>query len=233
MPLVNALILTNSPELRNFLLAIPEQERSRLLNSAINSGLGSMRRFENTGAGKMEYLPAYIPVIREFVPQNLREQALETLSEQFSISPEGQLADVRSFFARAALTPDEAEFIAVKLGTRMLRVGEDLDQAHRLVPAIRELTVWLQSEFPDKADALMKQAQADALKSESNRAHWVVHMLKDRRESDDEIAKQLTRYSMRTRLPEALEIAETIGDTDLRASVIHHLNQQQPMISSP
>ncbi len=79
----------------------------------------------------------------------------------------------------------------------------------------------------------MKQAQADALKSESNRAHWVVHMLKDRRESDDEIAKQLTRYSMRTRLPEALEIAETIGDTDLRASVIHHLNQQQPMISSP
>lgn len=228
-PMLNALVLRHHPELEAFLLALPEMERSGLIFHGIEhaASYGSMRTNERMGAEAADILPGYLPLIRKHVFENSRNAALEAVVGRFNTFPGNQLADIRSFYTKAAMTPDERETMAVMIASRMLSFGSRVDQAHLQEPASRELNDWLGGAFGDEAAAILAKAGEIARREEENRAAWVIRSLTEGSHSSDQrIAEDLTRYNMRSHMPEALKLAERIKDPDLRKDVAGKLHQQ-------
>lgn len=234
-PLVNSLVLNDSPELREFLLAIPYEERGFLAIS-MPGPVECAVPDETTGDDPLDLLPVYLPIIREYLPPGHHPYAFKRLAYALACRQQANgLADVSRFFSEVQLQPDEAERIASEIGGKLLSLDARLDTEGLSEHALQELVRWLDSEFPDRADSIMEQARCKALETETEFARWIIAHLGSSNTvngwPDKKIADDLTKYSMKSQVAQALKIAETIKETELRETVINHLKQQQPVPS--
>lgn len=232
-PLVNVLIQQNSMDaFESFLKTVPEKELGFLATSLPGPNECAAPD-EIPGLDPVALLPSYIPIIRNYLPGGNRPYAYKRLGYALvsRCRSEG-LADVRQFFSAASTEAAEAQSIATEAAGCMLGMGASFEKEAPSEDTLKDLEQWVRSEFPDTAPEIMEQARQKALQTETEHAAWIISHLKSSNSvtgwPDETIAADLTSYSMKTRLAEALELAATIRDPWLRESVTQHLERQQP-----
>jgi RNA polymerase sigma factor (sigma-70 family) len=221
--LVAAMITSHAADLRQYLLTRPEGESYALVGDSVFSLCRS------GGTSAASGCAVAIPLMREFIPEPQREDALKRMVGNMGVdSPGNRYSTVTRFFEMAELTPVEKEVIARSAAQLTLGVEcipfDPVFEARAHV----ETDAFLRKVIPLQADSVLGQVLGLTHQNELERAERIIKGLRENTQaSDDQLVESLARSNLRSQLPEALKIAERIKDPTKRAATLDKLNQRQ------
>ena len=221
IPLVGMMISKKSPLMTEFLSSMQEDERSYLINQSLGDFYGN-----RTADELAVWLASFVPVIREYLPDNDRELAFQSIGSSFQMHF-AALPSASIFLTHADLDSDEREIFAHQIACSTLAVGHSPPDPKLDSKMDADVKAWLEKELPGKADEVMSEARERAAKGRFQQAKQRIEDLQRRPDiTDRDLADELTKYELKSHLPEALKLAERIKDPEMQASTVEWLNQQ-------
>lgn len=221
--LVAAMVDSHSSEIREYLLTRPENERSGLVGESVSSLCRSGGNSAASGCA------AAIPLIREFVPGPQRDEALKRMvSNMGGGFPGDEYSTLIHFFEMAELTSAEKEVVARTSAQLTLGIHRTPFDPAVEARVLAETDAFLRKVIPSQADKVFGEVRAKVQGDELLDTERIIKGLqKNPQASDDELVRSLTSHALRSRLPEALVIAERIQDPIMRTATMDKLNQQR------
>jgi RNA polymerase sigma factor (sigma-70 family) len=179
------------------------------------------------GAGDHAWAEAYLEVVREQVPEKNRASLYQGIVSRFQPEQPGALENLRSLFQNPAITPEERaalvrEVIVWRSGTKHFPADPEADRR-----TVEETRVWLNLVLPEgEARDLLVEVARERWEGERQRARYQLEGIRLSGFSEEVRAQQLREGDFGAAIEEAIGVAESFQDPDLRDRTIRHLRMK-------
>lgn len=220
--LLASMIVSRSPDLREYLRTRPEEERFRLAEQAIDCV--SSLEGEQAIAG----CAASIPFVRESMSDAMRNSLLGTMVRNIIQGSEwDDYTSMNRLFEKAELASAEKERVAHASARMILATGWNPFDPGREARVSSETETFLRRQIPQQADRVFEEVRKEIHQHELRSAEETIDELQRNTDvSDDELVRSLTTENLRSQLSSALKMAERIRDPSKRDNTINVLKQR-------
>jgi hypothetical protein len=223
---VKSLVAVGSPHVRDVIFMTPESNRSNTFFNSIGKASGSSYLHDNGAPSDLspQNFANFLPLIREFVPEQEHKQAFDRLVSE--VSPFSKDFDriLGEFADRSELLPAERSLLAASYAHSKIGTYYNTTPHPDRVAVEAAARQWLELHVPDEAGAIFEKAKADTYVQEMGQIKRRIESIARNPDlTDSELVQELGSKVYGEMLPQALEQAARIKDPAKRAEVIHRL----------
>jgi hypothetical protein len=179
------------------------------------------------GAGDHAWAEVYLEVIRKQVSKGNRAPLYQAMVSRFQPEQPGSLENLGSLFQNPAITPEELVALAREVivwRSGMQRFPADPEADRRTA---EETRVWLNLVLPEgEAHDLFVDVARERREGERQRARYLLEGIRLSGFPEEVRAQQLREGDFGTATEEAIGVAKTFQDQELRDQTIRHLRMK-------
>ena len=224
--IAKSLVAVGSPHIRDLIFMAPESVRSNTFFNSIGMATGNMGKDRGGDSSGMsgQNFANYLPLIREFIPEEERKQAFDRLVSD--VSPFSKDFDqiLGGFAERPELLPEERRLLAGTYARSKFATYYNT-APHPALAAVESATrQWLERHGPDEVEVIFETAKTEVYQQEMGQVSRLLESIaKDADLTDSKLIQELSSKVYGEMLPQALEQAARIKDPAKRAEVIQRL----------